>query len=119
MDRQRARPVTDLVGAFLVVFLSLCSPEVAASDSPVLDLSLEELLQIKVTCVAKKAQPLQDVAAAIHVLTAEDLRRSGVASIPDALRMVPGLQVARIDASKWAISCRGFNDRFMAASSNS
>lgn len=52
------------------------------------------------------------LAAAVFVVTDEDLRRSGVTSIPEALRLVPGLQVARIDANKWAISARGFNGRF-------
>ena len=98
--------------AIMVVGFVPALPAPAAADSSVLDLSLEELLQVKVTSPSKKAQPLEDVAAAVFVLTSEDLRRSGVTSIPDALRMVPGLQVARIDASKWAISCRGFNDRF-------
>ncbi len=80
---------------------------------PIIDLtqmSLEELMNIEVTTVAKKTQKLSDSAAAVFVITQEDIRRSGVTSIPEALRMVPGLQVARIDANKWAISSRGFND---------
>src|SRR6266403_736553 len=51
-------------------------------------------------------------AAAIFVITQEDIRRSGANSIPEALRLVPGLQVARIDQNKWAIGSRGFNGRF-------
>jgi iron complex outermembrane receptor protein len=98
--------------AIMAVGVALAVPAPATAGSPVLDLSLEELLQVKVTSPSKKAQRLEDVAAAVYVLTSDDLRRSGVTSVPDALRMVPGLQVARIDASKWAISCRGFNDRF-------
>jgi iron complex outermembrane receptor protein len=98
--------------AIMAVCGALAFPAPATADSSVLDLSLEELLQVKVTSPSKKAQPLEEVAAAVYVLSSEDLRRSGVTSIPDALRMVPGLQVARIDAGKWAISCRGFNDRF-------
>lgn len=50
--------------------------------------------------------------AAVYVLTEEDIRRSGHRSIPELLRMVPGMNVARIDANKWAVSSRGFNDRF-------
>jgi iron complex outermembrane recepter protein len=84
----------------------------ARSESSVLDLSVEQLLRVKVTSPSKRAQPLDDVPAAVFVLTAEDIKRSGVGSIPDALRLVPGMQVARIDANKWAVSCRGFNDRF-------
>jgi iron complex outermembrane receptor protein len=98
--------------AIMASCITLALPAPATAGSSVLDLSLEELLQVKVTSPSKKAQPLEDVAAAVYVLTSEDLRRGGATSIPDALRMVPGLQVARIDAGKWAISCRGFNDRF-------
>jgi iron complex outermembrane receptor protein len=74
--------------------------------------SLEELLSMEITSVAKKLQRLSAAAAAIHVITSEDIRRSGMTSIPELLRMVPGLHVARIDASKWAISSRGFNNRW-------
>jgi iron complex outermembrane recepter protein len=98
--------------AFVAAGVAFALPTPATAGSAVLDLSLEELLQVKVTSPSKKPQALEDVAAAVYVLTSDDLRRSGVTSIPDALRMVPGLQVARIDANKWAISCRGFNDRF-------
>ena len=76
------------------------------------ELSLEELMDIEVTSVSKKVQKLADAAAAVFVITDEDIRRSGVTSIPEALRMVPGLQVARIDSNKWAITSRGFNGRF-------
>ena len=75
-------------------------------------LSIENLLEIEVTSVSKKTERLSNAAAAVFVITAEDIRRSGVTSIPEALRMVPGLQVAHIDANKWAISSRGFNGRF-------
>lgn len=76
------------------------------------ELPLEQLMAIEVTSVARQAQPLAQAAAAVFVLTDEDIRRSGVTSIPEALRMVPGLQVARIDAHRWAISSRGFNNEF-------
>lgn len=78
------------------------------------DFSLEELMQIDVvvTSAAKKAQTLFNTAAAVFVITQEDIRRSGVTNIPEALRMAPGVQVAHIDANKWAISIRGFNGRF-------
>jgi iron complex outermembrane receptor protein len=80
--------------------------------SDLMELSLEELLNIEVTSAGKKVQKLSDVAAAVFVITQDDIRRAGVTSIPEALRMVPGLQVARIDANKWAISARGFNGLF-------
>ena len=85
-------------------------PESATTDY--LALGLEDLMNMTVTSVSRKSQPLSDAAAAIFVITQEDIRRSGVTSIAEALRMVPGLEVARIDANKWAISSRGFNGRF-------
>ena len=76
------------------------------------NLPLEDLLNVEVTLTARTEQSLADTAAAVYVLTEEDIRRSGASSIPEALRMVPGLQVAQIDANKWAITARGFNGRF-------
>ena len=78
----------------------------------VIDLSLEDLLNVEITSVSKKAQLLSDAPAAIFAITSDDLRRSGATSIPEALRMVPGINVARIDSNKWAITSRGFNGRF-------
>lgn len=75
-------------------------------------LSIEALLQTEITSVSKKAEHLFDVAAAITVLTQEDIARSGAHTIPELLRLVPGLQVAQLDSSRWAISSRGFNERF-------
>ena len=75
-------------------------------------LSLEELMNIEVTLASRKEEPLFDTAAAIFVLTRDDIHRSGATSIPEALRLVPGVQVARLGASRWAVSARGFNDRF-------
>src|ERR1700726_3158264 len=74
--------------------------------------SMEDLMNIKVTTVSKKGEKLARTAAAIFVITAEDIRRSGAANIPDLLRMVPGLDVAQINANTWAISARGFNLQF-------
>ncbi|WP_236632067.1 TonB-dependent receptor plug domain-containing protein [Endozoicomonas montiporae] len=92
----------------------------AQADHPVkepdnddfLDFSLEELISLDipdVTSVSRKKQRLMDSAAAIFVITSEDILRSGVTSIPEALRMVPGMQVARFNGNTWSISTRGFN----------
>jgi iron complex outermembrane receptor protein len=75
-------------------------------------LSMEDLMNMQVTSVSKRTQKVADAAAAIFVITQEDIRRSGATSIPEALRLVPGLEVARIDQNKWAIGSRGFNGRF-------
>ena len=76
------------------------------------DLTLEQLVNVQVTSVSKKQTDLRTSPAAIYVITQEDIRRSGLTSIPELLRMVPGLDVARIDATHWAISARGFNTQF-------
>ncbi len=75
-------------------------------------LSLEALSNMQVSIASRTEQALDDAAAAVFVITAEDIRRSGANSIPEALRMVPGLNVARIDANTWAVSARGFNGRY-------
>ena len=67
-------------------------------------MSIEELLQVEIYSVSKRAQPLSDAAAAAYVITADDIRRSGVTSIAEVLRMVPGLNVARIDTAQWAVT---------------
>lgn len=67
---------------------------------------------MEVTSVSRRQQQLKDAAAAVYVITREDIRRSGVTSIPEALRMAPGVQVARINANKWAVSARGFNSQW-------
>ena len=75
-------------------------------------LSLEKLLEIEVTSVSKKEEKMTDAAAAIFVVTSDDICRSGATSIADALRLVPGLQVAQLNSNIWAISARGMNSRF-------
>ncbi|MER0215175.1 MAG: hypothetical protein DU481_03050 [Nitrosomonas sp.] len=74
-----------------------------------LNLSIEELMNVKVTTVSRNPQRLTQVASAVFVITQDDIRRSGATSIPDALRMAPGVQVERVGTDKWAISVRGFN----------
>ena len=73
------------------------------------DLSLEELSNIQITSVSKRAERLSDAAASVFVITADDIRRSGVRRLPDALRLAPNLQVTQISASGYAIGARGFN----------
>jgi len=81
-------------------------------STELIELSIEHLVKVKVTSVSKKPQKILEAAAAIFVITQEDIRRSGAVSIPEVLRMVPGLEVARIDSNKWAVTSRGFNGRF-------
>ena len=101
------------------IFSSLIIPASLQADSDpettddgLLDLSLEELIALDVpdvTSVSKRKQRLMDSPAAVFVITNEDIQRSGVTSIPEALRMVPGMQVARLNGNTWSISTRGFN----------
>lgn len=112
-----SRPFSSLLHRLLPLWLlwSLLSgvPARASATYPDLTaLSIEDLLEIEVITAAKKEQSILETSAAAFVLTTEDIRRSGAVSLPDVLRLVPGVQVARIDASKWAISIRGFNAQF-------
>jgi iron complex outermembrane receptor protein len=84
---------------------------VAAIKRSLLDTPMEDLLRT-VTIVTRSPEPLEKTPAAVSVLTADDIRRSGATSIPEALRLVPGMDVARVDSHTWAISSRGFNDVF-------
>jgi len=73
------------------------------------NLSLEELVNVQVTSVSRKETDLFTAPTAIYVISEEDIRRSGMTTIPELLRMVPGLDVARISGNEWAINARGFN----------
>ena len=100
-----------------LILLMLAGPAVMGQtpQTPPKDLtttSIEDLMNMDVTSVSKKEQKLSQVAAAIFVITPEDIRNSGATNIPDLLRMVPGLDVAQINGSTWAISARGFNLQF-------
>lgn len=81
----------------------------ARSPGSLADLSIEELANIEITSVSRKPEKLSEAAAAVFVITHEDIRRSGATSIPEVLRLAPNLQVARVDSSQYAISARGFN----------
>lgn len=76
------------------------------------DLSMEQLMNESVTSVSKREQILFDAAAAISVLTADDIRRSGATSVAETLRLVPGMDVGQINSSQWAISARGFSGQY-------
>jgi iron complex outermembrane recepter protein len=95
-----------------LLFSTFCIAEPKQISQNLTEVSLEDLMNVEVTSVSKREQKLSQTAAAIHVITQEDIRRSGLTSIPELLRRVPGLHVGRIDGNKWAISARGFNSRF-------
>ena len=72
-------------------------------------LSLEELSEIDVTSAGKKEEKLSNVAAALYVITQDEIRRAGVRSIPEALRLATGLEVAMFNNGSWPVSARGFD----------
>lgn len=91
----------------LLLCLVAASGQQTKSVEGVADLSIEEILNVPVTSVSRKAQRVATAPAAVYVITQEDIRRSGAQTVPDLLRIVPGLTVARINAYSWSISARG------------
>ena len=105
-----------------VVAIALCIPLVAhgsnaapgdlgdaVSTGSLKTLSIEDLMNLEVTSVSKRGEPLSDAAAAVYVITREEILNSGARSLPDILRLAPNLQVAQITSSSFAITARGFN----------
>jgi iron complex outermembrane receptor protein len=81
-----------------------------ATEGRLTQVSLEQLGQIEVTTASKRPVKVSRTPAAIYVVTQEDIRRSGATSIPEALRLVPGVEVARIDSNTWSLGVRGFGN---------
>jgi len=120
---RRRKPILSAVASVLAFALAAVSSDARAQDDPppkktvpapqerdVTDLDIDDLVKVRVTSVARKDQTLTDVPAAVYVIRQEDLKRSGARSIPQALRSVPGLEVAQPTANTWAVSGRGFNN---------
>ncbi|NBO18891.1 MAG: TonB-dependent receptor [Proteobacteria bacterium] len=111
LERDRLR-----LGVAAAALLGAAQPAYATdkeiSPNDLLNLSLEQLSNVEVTSVSKRKEKVSAAAAAIYVISQDDLRRSGATTIPDALRMVPGLSVAQSGSHSWAISSRGFNGQF-------
>lgn len=94
---------------------SVVATHAVAADAPSTDflkVSLKDLADIEVTSVSRKREKASEAAAAIYVITQEDIRRSGATNMAEILRLAPGVQVARSGSSQWAVSTRGFNDQF-------
>lgn len=91
------------------IFLSINRVFAENTEMDLTNLSLEDLMNVEVYSAAKKEESIFDTAAAISVITSEDIRRSGATNIPDVLRMVPGIRVLKINSHSWDISIRGFN----------
>jgi len=96
-------------GVKLLFAVLVCTLAAAAQEADLSKLSLEDLMNIEITTVGKRPQRMSQVPAAVYVITQADIRRSGATNIPDVLRLVPGMEVAQIDNTNWAISIRGAN----------
>jgi len=106
-----------MLGAALTVaaFPALAQDEedeipTTVKSEQLLQMSLEDLMNVQITSVAKQKQKVSQAPAAVSVISQDDIRRSGMSSIPELLRLSPGLDVAQISAGTWAVSSRGFND---------
>jgi iron complex outermembrane recepter protein len=98
-----------IVGFALAAFCSIRGVAVAQTAEDLDRLSIEELGQVEVTSVFKRPEPVNRTPASVYVITQDEIRRSGATSLPEALRLAPNLEVARLDAGTYAISSRGFN----------
>lgn len=109
-----AHPITRAALHVAIASAALPAAALAEDLSPraLLSLSLEQLSNIEVTSVSKKSEKASEAAAAIYVITADDIRRMGATSIPEALRGVPGMHVAQAGSHQWVVTARGFSDQF-------
>ena len=103
-------PSICMSGWIACFLLTICAAR--SQEADLAELSLEDLMSTKVELVSRKTERLVEAPAAIYVVARKDIRRAGATTIAEALRLVPGVQVGRIDAHTWAISARGFNGRF-------
>ncbi len=109
--------ITNILGTVICLALLAGSVKGSWADAPPVDekaggrlthLSLDQLGSIEVTTLSKEPVSVSRTPAAIYVITQEDIRRSGATTIPEVLRLAPGVEVARIDSNKWSLGVRGF-----------
>ncbi len=101
-----------LAAASTLLVFSATNAHTMDDPTDLFDLSIEELVNLEVTSVSRKAESLADTASAVYVITRDDIERHGIRSIPEALRLAPGVQAHQIDGNKWSIGSRGFSGRF-------
>lgn len=92
----------------------MCVPCLAAAQSrdSIADVSLEDLMDVEVISASRREQPLHEIPSAVFVMTRDDIRRMGASTLAELMRGVPGLDVSRAGANRWAVSARGFNAQF-------
>jgi iron complex outermembrane receptor protein len=109
-----AKPIRRTSTLLLVLLVALANqsfahpPQEQDTDDSLKHLSLAQLGSVEVTTASKEPEEVWKTPAAVYVLTQEDIRRSGATSIPEALRLVPGVEVAQADSDHWSVSIRGF-----------
>ena len=101
--------VAAVVAAVSIASAGAASAQLQADPQELKSLSIEQLMQIDVTLATRRPEPVGSTAAAIQVITRDDIHRSGVTTIADALTLADGLEVARFNNGTWAISARGFS----------
>lgn len=107
-DSKRIRSA--LLCSYIVLFLIAFSQTASAQKASKLsELSLEELMNIKVTSISRRPEKLTEVESAVQVITGEDIQRSGATRLPEALHLASNLQMAQANSHDWAITARGFN----------
>ena len=113
MTSPHGRPILLLLLHFLGLAITseLSAQERQEDTDPLKELTLEQLSQIEIVSVSKEAVPAFQTPAAIMVLTSSEIRRSGARTIPDLLRLIPGVEVGQINSSEWAVGVRGFQGR--------
>jgi len=97
------------LGATLAAAIALAAASARAESGDFTEMALEDLMDVEITALSRYPEDVQDAPAAVSVLSRSDIRRAGATTIPDALRLVPGVQVAQVGAGSWAVSARGFN----------
>jgi iron complex outermembrane recepter protein len=111
LSSARRRLLAAAVAGLAISSVNAAERPVQMAQADFASMSIEELMQVPLT-LSRTEEPLALTAAAAYVITADDIRRSGATSLPEALRGVPGLEVARADQHSWAVTARGFNDVF-------
>ena len=108
-------PVAALWGALLIAGGTAMADGLSSTntdvDQKLGDMDISQLMNVKVSIIGR-SEAVSETPAAVSVVTQDDIKRSGAMNIPEALRLVPGMDVAQVDSYQWAVSARGFNDTF-------
>lgn len=110
-NKPRLRPLAGGIALSLCVMHAHAEQPTPAPQD-IADLSLEELANVQVTSVSKRPESLSNAASSIFVISGTDIHRAGVTTLPEALRLAPNLEVARVDARNYAVTARGFSSPF-------